>query len=142
VNIKNIVKLGIIVLACFTVFFVGYFIGQANLKDVELRVENARMMEMMSIIRDIDAERKYGKEYPGIDARGLLEYRLVQTIISTGPVLSQSKDEEARRETCITLWEVVPYKEEFLLHLQDSKKIEEIKLILSLAEKELIKMGV
>ena len=140
-SMKNSIKLGITVLAFLIVFFAGYFMGQANRMDTELRVENARMLEMISIIRDIDAEREHGKEYPGIDTQGLLEYRLVQTIISMGPVLSQSKDEKARKETCMTLAEVFPYKEQFLSNLQDSKKKEELSRILSLAEKELIKMG-
>ncbi len=140
-NMKNSIKLGITVLAFLIVFFAGYFMGQANRMDTELRVENARMSEMISIIRDIDAEREHGKEYPGIDTRGLLDYRLVQTIISIGPVLSQSKDEEAVKDICMTLAEVFPYKEQFLSHLQDSKEIEEIRRTLSLAEKELIKIG-
>ena len=42
----------------------------------------------------------------------------------------------------MTLAEVFPYKEQFLANLQDPNKIEEIKRILSLAEKELIKKGV
>ncbi len=140
-NTKNSIKLGIMVLVCFIAFFAGYFMGQENRIDIELRLENARISEMVSTLRDIDAERKYGKEYPGIDTRGLLESRLVQTIISIGPVLSQCKDEKARKETCMTLAEILPYKEQFLSHLQDSKKKEELSRILSLAEKELIKMG-
>ena len=140
-NMKSSIKPGITVLACLLVFFTGYFMGRANRIDTELRVENARMLEMISIIRDIDAEREYGNEYPGGDTRLWLEGKLVHTIISIGPVLSQSKDEEARKETCMTLAEVFPYKEQFLSHLQDSKKIEELRRILSLAEKELVKMG-
>jgi hypothetical protein len=140
-NMKGSVKAGIAVLACCIVFFAGYFVGQANRMDTELRVENARISEMISTIRDIDAEREHGKEYPGIDPRRLLESRLVQTIISAGPVLSQSKDEKARKATFMTLAEVFGYKEQFLSNLQDAKRIEELRRILSLAEKELIKMG-
>jgi hypothetical protein len=124
------------------VFFAGYFMGQANRIDTELKVENARMSEMISTIRDIDAEREYGKEYPGVDTRRLSEYRLGQTIISPSPILSQCEDEKARKETYMVLADIILYKEQYFAHLQDSKKIEEIRRILSLAEKELIKIGV
>ena len=139
---KNSLKLSVTVLTCFIVFFTGYFMGQTNKIDTDLRVENVRMSEILATIHDIDAERKYGKEYPGGDTRLWLESRLVQAIISIGPLLTQCKDEEVKRETFLILAEVFPYKEQLLSHLQDSKKIEEIRRILSLAEKELIKRGV
>ena len=138
---KNSLKLSVTVLTCFIVFFTVYFMGRTNKIDTDLRVKNARMMEMISIIRDIDAEREHGKEYPGGDTRRLLEYQLVQTIISIGPALNQSKDKEARSEIYFTLAEVFPYEEEFLSHLQDSEKKEKIEQILLLAKKELIKIG-
>jgi hypothetical protein len=141
VNMKNSLIPGITVLACFIVFFAGYFMGQANGIDTELRVENARISEMIATIRDIDAEREYGKEYPGGDTRLSLENRLGRKIISLSSILNRCKDEEARNETYMILAEIIPYKEQYFSHFQDSNKIEEIGHILSLAEKELKEKG-